>query len=420
MPYTILIIGAGASGLMAASVLAKENYEVILIEARDRIGGRIHTVQSDFSLPVEMGAEFMHGKQPQTLSLIRESDSETSLLSGNRFQLWNGELEKGDFFDSQWDELTRALKKLKTDTDIESFLNKNFEKEQYGDLHKKVKGFVEGYDAAEMSRVSAISLREEWEGSDDDHQYHIRGGYSRLIHYLEDQVKQRGGQFVLSAPVTQVQWSEGKVKVITEQGRELEGNKVIITVPLGILQNGKLNFIPPLPDHTSAFRQVGFGGVIKFFFEFRKPFWEEISRPLKDLAFVFSDAEIPTWWSQRPDRTPMLTGWLGGPSTFQLSPDREVLFEKAVSSLEYIFNCPASEVKSQTEEWQVSNWVKDPFSLGAYAYPMIGTAKARAFLNTPIKNTVYFAGEALYEGAAMGTVESALVNGKEVADKIAL
>jgi monoamine oxidase len=74
-------------------------------------------------------------------------------------------------------------------------------------------------------------------------------------------------------------------------------------------------------------------------------------------------------------------------------------------------------VRSQIKEWQVANWIKDPYSMGAYAYPTIETARAREFLRIPIKNTLYFAGEALYTGAAMGTVEAALVNGKEVAEK---
>src|SRR5688500_3492738 len=107
---------------MAASVLAKKKHEVIVIEARDRIGGRIHTQRARFTLPVELGAEFMHGKQPLTRSLIRESKSEVSLLAGNRYQLWDGHWQGGDFFDGQWDELTKALKQLKTDTDMKSFL----------------------------------------------------------------------------------------------------------------------------------------------------------------------------------------------------------------------------------------------------------------------------------------------------------
>jgi monoamine oxidase len=403
---------------MAASVLAKKKHEVIVIEARDRIGGRIHTQQSKFTLPVELGAEFMHGKQPLTNSLIRESKSEVFLLAGHRYQLWDGHWQRGDFFDSQWEELTKALKQLKTDTDIETFLNNKFNKEAYADLHKKVKGFVEGYDAAEMGRVSAIALREEWEHSDDEHQYHIRGGYSGLMYHLEDEVKKRGGSILLSSAVREVHWSAGKVKVITEEGRELEGDRVIITIPLGVLQKGAVTFVPPLPDHTNAFTQIGFGGVIKFFFEFHNPFWEQVSRPLKDLAFVFSDAAIPTWWSQLPDRTPMLTGWLGGPATSQMSSDPEVLFEKAVLSLQYIFNCSSAEVKSQIKEWQIANWVEDPFAMGAYAYPTIETQRAREFLAAPIKNTIYFAGEALYKGAAMGTVEAALVSGKEVASQL--
>lgn len=85
MSHKILIIGAGASGLRAASILGREKHEVTVIEARDRIGGRIHTAQSNLCLPVEMGAEFMHGKQPETLSLIHESKIKVSLLGGNRY-----------------------------------------------------------------------------------------------------------------------------------------------------------------------------------------------------------------------------------------------------------------------------------------------------------------------------------------------
>lgn len=419
MSYHVLIIGAGASGLMAACSLMEKGHTVTVLEARDRTGGRIHTLDSMFSIPVQTGAEFIHGKQPVTLSLVQASKREVSLLSGNRYQLRNGKLRREDFFDDQWEVLMTALRKLETDTDFASFFRQYFNEDHHKDLYKKVSGFVEGYDAADMNRVSAMALRKEWEESDDDLQYRIGGGYGTLVNYLQEKVNSPGNSIILSAPVTEIQWSAGKVKAIADAGRNFEGDKVIMTIPLGVLQKGAIRFTPSLPNHLRAFHDIGFGGVIKFFFEFKHAFWEDrIKKPLKDIAFVFSDAEIPTWWGQLPDRRPVLTGWLGGPSTFETIGNASVLYEKAIGSLQYIFNCSYHDVTGEIIQWHIADWVRDPFSCGAYAYPTTQTTKARTILSAPVNDTIYFAGEAMYEGAAMGTVEAALASGRDVAGKI--
>ena len=164
---------------------------------------------------------------------------------------------------------------------------------------------------------------------------------------------------------------------------------------------------------------MGFGGVIKVFFEFDRSFWEDqIQRPLKKMAFIFSDAAIPTWWSQLPLDAPMLTGWFGGPSTFNTPDDPEILYDKAISSMAYIFRCTTAEIKSMVRNQAYANWVTDPFTFGAYSYPTTKTADAMKCVSMPVRNTLYFAGEAVYEGTAMGTVEAALVSGREVCKKI--
>jgi monoamine oxidase len=419
MTDKIFVIGAGASGLMAADCLVKTGHQVSVIEARNRIGGRINTVQKKFSRPIETGAEFMHGKQPLTESLIDASGARTTLLSGNRYQLWNGKLKQTDFFDEEWDLFTKALGGLHSDTDIASFLNRYFGEEKYSNLRQKVKGFVEGYDAADLHHVSALALKEEWEQSDDAHHYQIAGGYTKLMEYLEKKVTAGGATVQLSSPVTEIHWEAGKVKIITGGGNILQGGKAIITVPLGVLQKHQLQFSPPLPEYDRLFKQMGFGGVIKIFFEFTHALWEEtIRHPLTNAAFIFSDAEIPTWWSKFPDKTPLLTGWLGGPSTFQLPDVADAVFEKALASLAYIFSYPATEISKCIREWHVANWASEPFTFGAYAYPTKGNAHRKKFLSTPVKDTLYFAGEAIYEGTAIGTVEAALVSGQKVAEKI--
>ena len=416
----IIVIGAGACGLMVARTLVENGYKVSVLEARDRIGGRIHTIHSKFSLPIEAGAEFMHGSQPITQSLLKEAGVRTSLLSGERYQLWNGRMEEGDFFDG-WQEMTDKLEQMDKDTDMESFLKRYFADEKYNGLRSRVRGFVEGYDAADMNRVSALALKEEWSESDDEHQYHIEGGYSGLIEFLERKIISAGGKIFLLSPVTEIHWDAGKVRVVTTTKAEFSGEKVIVTIPLGALQQQVVEFFPAIPDHQQAFQSMGFGTVSKFFFEFRNAFWEDrVPRTLKNLAFIFSDAEIPTWWSQRPHKAPLLTGWIGGPPARRLPESEENLFEKAVRSLSYIFNSPPKDIKAEIVQWTIRNWAHDAFAFGAYAYPTIHTSRAQDLVSKPLRDALYFAGEAMYKGSAIGTVEAALHSAKEVAKDIML
>jgi len=415
----IIIIGSGASGLMSARMLAEKNHKVTVLEARDRIGGRIHKLNEKFSHPVEAGAEFIHGDQSLTLALLHEANGEAMKLKGNYYTLNKGELERGDFMDDQWDELTNALKTLSADTDMASFLDKHFKGDTYQDLRNRVQRFAEGFDTADIHRVSALALREEWSETDEDHQFHIRDGYSSLMQYLAEKVKSAGGTIMLSSPVHEIEWRKGHVKVTTDSGGSIEGDKVVVTVPLGVLQRGKIRFMPDLPQHRSAFQAMGFGGVIKFLFEFNESFWEDhASRNLKNLAFLFSDAEIPTWWTQLPDKTPLLTGWFGGPRTFNAHHQTDELFAKAIASLHYIFKLSPAEIESRIRHWHIADWTQDPYTHGAYGYTTVETTNALALVTKPVQDTLYFAGEALYEGPSMGTVEAALISGKETAEKI--
>jgi monoamine oxidase len=415
----IIIIGSGASGLMSARMLAEKSHKVTVVEARDRIGGRIHKLIEKFTRPVQAGAEFIHGDQSLTLALLREAQGEAMKLNGKHYTLNKGELERGDLMDDQWDELTQALNTLTTDTDMASFLDKHFKGATYQDLRDRVHRFTEGFDTADIHRVSALALREEWSGTDEEHQYHIRDGYSSLMEYLAEKIKHAGGTIILSSPVREIEWRKGYAKVTTDSGASIEGDKIIVTVPLGVLQKGTIRFTPDLAAHRAAFQAMGFGGVIKFLFEFNEPFWENhASRNLKNLAFLFSDADIPTWWTQLPDKTPLLTGWFGGPRTFNAHHQTNALFSKAISSLQYIFKLTPADIQSRIHHWHIADWTQDLHTHGAYAYATVETTNALALVTKPIQDTIYFAGEAMYAGPSMGTVEAALTSGRETAERI--
>ena len=348
---------------------------------------------------------------------MKEARCKSVLRKGNHYTVVNGELDKGELVDKGWNKFMGELNKLKRDTDLASFLDKHFGSPEYSDLRERVRRFAEGFDIADVDRVSAMALRDEWSSNDEEHQYHISGGYQKLIRYLDKKVRVMGGTILTRSRVMEIHWRKGNVSVVLENGPALDAEKAIITVSLGILKKGGIRFNPPIPEHVEAFQHIGYGGVIKFLFEFKEPFWHNLeSRSFKKLSFIFSDAPVPTWWTQRPDEFPLLTGWLGGPASFAASKDSAELYEQAERSLCYILKCAPAYLRSQLIHWHIANWNEDPNHLGAYSYPMMHTPEARKLLSTPVEDTLYFAGEALHNGVSAGTVEAALASGLSVAN----
>lgn len=409
----VIIIGAGICGLATARKLLEQGKRVTLVEARDRIGGRIHTLFKPFSHPTEEGAEFIHGQQPVTMQLLKEAGGGEVRRKGNHYRLADGDVQKGDMMDEQWAAFFGKLGTLKTDVTLDHFLHKHFSGTEFENLRNGVRHYAEGFDIADTHRVSAMALREEWLHTDDEDQYHISGGYHTLIGFLEKKVREHGGVIQLSSAVETIKWKPGSVIVVTSD-KTFEGNAAIITVPLGVLQQRKIRIEPPLTSHQKAIDAMGYGGVIKFLLEFKEKFWESGPRKLTDTSFIFSDAEIPTWWTQNPESGSLLTGWLGGPSTLSTNRDTDALFNKAIRSLEYITKCSAAEVTSQLKQWHIADWLSDPYSLGAYSFPTILTKDAVSLLSHPVDETLHFAGEAFDDGTSGGTVEAALASAEKV------
>lgn len=420
----VIIIGAGAAGLSAAKELSKANQKITILEARNRIGGRCYTFSGDdFTLPVELGAEFVHGELPLTLKLLKEANISYEAVSGNNYQAKNGEIKQSEFFMEHWDDFEAALKEVKADQSLDDFLQQNFYQEKYKGLRKSVIQFAAGYDTADPARVSLFSLRDEWlSDHEEETQYRIPGGYVQLMDYLASAVTSLEGEIVLNAAVKHINWQPGFVEVITADEAVFTGKKLVVTVPLGVLvlnanESGAITFQPDLPEQKKAVTEMGFGAIIKVLMEFSESFWEQ--KGLSNLQFLFSEEKIPTWWAQTPLKNNVLTGWLGGnpQDEMQQLSDEEVL-QESIRSLAQIFNVDASFINQKLKSAKVYNWTTDPFTRGSYSYATQKTASARNILKTPVAQTIYFAGEALFEGEQLGTVEAALVSGLEAAKEI--
>jgi len=417
MQEAIIIIGAGAAGLMAARKLAAAGYGVTVLEANDRIGGRIHTIQPPgFLKPIEEGAEFMHGKLPLTMELLKEADIPYQQVSGNMVRVKNGEWFTQEEFIAGWDELMDRMANLKNDLTLTDLLQKYFSDDKYALLRQSAQRFAEGFDVAEPAEVSVFGLRDEW-SHEEEAQYRISGGYTQVMEYLQKAGMADGCIVHTSSTVKTIRWQRRQVEVITADGRAFTAQKAIITLPLGVLQaapqhSTAISFEPAITAQTQALQQIGFGSVVKVIIQFSERFW---LRYKEDIGFILSEEAIRTWWTYAPDTDAILTGWLGGPKSARYTTaDDNTVLQDALQSLANIFSMPVNEIRSLVTASHIARWQNNPGSLGAYSYNKLFTTNARALLNKPVQDTLFFAGEGLYDGMNGGTVEAALQSAVDV------
>ena len=408
----IIIIGAGAAGLMAAWELALAGKTVLIVEAKNRYGGRIHTIQdNNFPLPIELGAEFVHGRLPITEMLVKKAGLQWHEVEGSLWQHHQGKLYQSEEQVPGGDKVLDALQKVKQDIPIAQFIDTFFADDTA--IKEGLKSYVEGYYAGDIERVSTLALKEELEESDDV-EYRIEGGYKMIIDFLVRSINEHGGKVALEVPVTGILWGKDHVTV-NSLHRSFKAKKVIITVPLGVLQAHAISFTPALPQLQDALDQLGYGTAIKIILSFETSFWQE--RPeLKDLGMLFSEEIIPTWWTQYPKEVPVLVGWVaGGQAKNLVFMKREVLLDKALQSLSAIFDISKETIKGQLKGWYVNNWDKGMYARGAYSYDTIKGGEVKETMKTGIENTLFFAGEGWFHGLELGTVEAALHNGRDTA-----
>src|SRR5215216_1186799 len=190
--FDIIIIGAGAAGLMAAWELVQAGRSVALLEARDRIGGRIYTVDDErFELPVELGAEFIHGELAFTQLLLKTSGTGQYKVSGDIWQRHEGNLDEQNDFIEDYSALNKKFKELKHDISVAEFIEKYLNEDQFEEARFSLKNYVEGYYAADTLKASTFSLKEELNKPDED-QFRVEGGYVKLLNYLSAECRAKG------------------------------------------------------------------------------------------------------------------------------------------------------------------------------------------------------------------------------------
>jgi monoamine oxidase len=440
-----IIIGAGAAGLAAARDLSRAGYQVVVLEARDRIGGRVFThVNRESSVPIELGAEFIHGKSPALFQIAQAANLKLHEVSERHWYFDEGKISRSHKFWQQIERLTKRMKAVPSDQSLREFLDRLSNDDETRRTREMMTRHVEGFHAADVERVGIRGLIAASEAADSiegDTAFRFERGYHALMEALRAEAESYDAIFQLNTVVKEIDWSADSIKVRCEpaglgdkESVEFSGAAVLITVPLSLLQTQPdrrgIRFIPDLPvSKQEAINQLAMGNVLKINLRFRERFWESVTLwdekgdavSFDDAAFFhFPDAAFPTWWTQMPLRAPLLVGWIGGPRADRLriaSGGEQGLVAQAIGSLAQIFNLSADEIGAQLEASYIHDWHDDPFARGAYAYVPVNGMEAQAALSLPIENRLYFAGEATSIGH-IGTVHGAIQSGQRAAAEV--
>jgi monoamine oxidase len=427
MDFDVIVIGGGVSGLAAAGALGRRGLNVAIVEARDRLGGRICTVRRrGWDRPIELGAEFIHAGNPEFWRIVRRRRLKTKSVPARHWLFRDERL-------AAMDDVAERIEGVTARIDAKKMARWSFadffEKEADAispDDRNLVAGFVEGFEAAPLNQMSAAAL--EGETLDDEDQYFFPGGYDQFVAALIAGLPRKRVKLFLEHPVSGVVWRKRRVEVATDQSR-FTARTAVISLPLGVLQSprgtrGHVEFQPRLRSKENIVAKMRMGHVTRILLRFdARQFNRLLPEPLpsqnqKGFGFIHSRiAGVPVWWSLRGDT--VLTGWAGGPAGLALATrSRREIRDTALASLARVWKCSKADVRAALRDWETHSWSQDPFSRGAYSFIPAGALKISEQLRKPVGATLFFAGEATADGEETGTVHGALSSGVRAAKEI--
>ncbi|MFE7709354.1 flavin monoamine oxidase family protein [Streptomyces sp. NPDC057486] len=422
-----IVVGAGIAGITAARLLQAAGQHVIVLEARDRVGGRIWTDRTA-GFSVDRGASWIHGLIDNPLTgLAAELNMETSEFTVGGFQA--GGRPIADYDESrrrlddgatrQWitdvntadgllQEVVEASGPGETYATVteRALAATGWEPERAERLRTFYRHRTEEQCGAEIEQVAAHALDEDAIEGDE---VIFPGGYDVLPRALAEGLHVR-----LGTTVTAITRSTTGVRVDTE-GESFDAAQVIVTVPLGVLKAGTIEFTPPLPeDIAGPIARLGMGVFNKIFLQFPDRFWEDGVYAIRKHG----RAGVPwhSWYDVSVvSGKPMLLTFAGGAwgQSIEQKTDEEVV-ASVLGSLREIYG---DSVPGPVAHW-ITRWGSDPLALGSYSYIAAGsTHDDHDAMAGPVDGVLHFAGEATW-GYDPATVHGALQSGHRAAERI--
>lgn len=430
MKADVAIVGAGVAGLAAMRELEGRGIRTRVLEARDRIGGRIHTVRDPrVPHPIELGAEFVHGEAAEVVGLAREAGLLMYAVEGERWRSRGGRLTRLEDFWGRLHAVMRHLEEERRDRSFAEFLADAPGGRSAADARALARDFVEGFHAADARRISANALADGGSPSEDaieQRQMRILDGYDRvpesLAHGFQDRI-------TTNARVERIEWADDGVE-LTVRGSDgtpatVAARAAIITAPLGVLmaapgEHGAITFSPAVGVVDRIRHRLTMGSVVRIAFLFRERWWTERIKAvprdesLESMTFLHGDSgDVRVWWSLHPVQAPVMIGWVGGPAAERIAGlGTGEIEDAAIKALAANLRVSRRRIESQAEACWTHDWQADPFSRGAYSYALVGGADAASTLARSVKGTLWFAGEAADAEGRTGTVHGAIGSGR--------
>ncbi len=405
----VLVVGAGMAGLGAARRLADAGWPVRVIEARDRVGGRVCT-NRDWGAPLDMGASWIHGTTDNPLAALAQQARMQTLPADYESAKMTVDpgLPPMHYDEDTWRRFVEQARDRVDGGTLAAAVDGQATREELSEAERLQLDFyltteiVQEY-AADADQLSATTLDEG--DYTTGAQVILPGGYDALPRLLAD-----GLEIVMNTTVSGVV-RQGDSVSVRAGGRSFDGSAAIVTVPLGILKSGAIAFDPPLPaGHADAVNALGFGVLSKSYFRFERRTWESEGA---FHAFRGSDPGLWAQWFTLPiDAGPIVLAFNAGHvgrSVESSSPDD--VMAGALPIARQLFGDDPLEVRT-------SSWTVDPFALGAYSFHAAGSGlDDRRRLQEPIGDRLFLAGEAVgVDNPA--TAHGALLSGQHAADEL--
>jgi monoamine oxidase len=426
-PGTVIVIGAGAAGLSAARVLHHAGREVIVIEGRDRIGGRLNTIEVGDGVADE-GGNWIHGAPANPLyhlaieaglnierddllhprHLLTHDQRSGRRVASARILYALGRVAmlirrySNESIDAAHPDATLAQRLDGEISKVRGATNRRY----YRALVRTIVDMIAAKESEYLS-PNALALNPDDGGAD----YVIHGGYRTLTTKLAD-----GLDIRLGTPVEAIRYDDDGVTVETSDGTH-HGSHVIVTAPIGVLQAGTIDFDPLLPSpKRQAINAVGAGVVEKLIFTFDEPFWRRNPGSPRSVFYVSETlGDFPAFVDTTDSAgCPMLVAFLTGDQLDAMAEMPQRFIDRGCEVLQEIF----PDGYRAPSAVHLTQWGTDPFSRCSYSTPTVGvTAEDYEALAEPIAGRVLFAGEATYRRHA-GFVEGAMGSGIREARRI--